>query len=490
MPTHRYSDGYRALRDVDPARLVAFDVLREVDEEDAYANLVLPRALRRAREEFARFDARDAAFTSELVHGTLRWRARHDWVIAQHLTRPLGELDPAVRDLLRLGLHQLTRMRVPDHAAVAATVDLARHVVTDGPARMVNAVLRSVLRTGQEEIDIRMRAIAPDTERLAVTWSHPTWMVEEFADALAAHGCAPGELEDLLEANNVAPHVTLVARPGLITPEELGDEAIDVLGTRVAAGEVSEYAVILENGDPAALPSIRQGLAGAQDEGSQLAALVAATPIEGRDERWLDLCAGPGGKASLLAAIGALRGAHLLANEVHAHRARLIERATRRLDNVDVISGDGTTLGGPGTSWPFGHFDRIVVDAPCSGLGSLRRRPESRWRRSRTDLPDLIDLQARLLRRATDLLRPGGLLTYVTCSPVLAETNAQVASLLAEGGVELLDTVALASELSPVPLDVPEAAGRVRGGGAGRTLQLWEHRHGTDLMFIAAMRRL
>ncbi len=487
--TRKYSDGYRSVREVDAARRVAFDVLMDVETEGAYANLALAKALRAARNR-ERLDARDAAFASELVNGTLRAQGRLDWVLARHLTRPLSEADPGVRVLLRLGAHQLLDMRVPDHAAVATTVDLARARLTDGPTRMVNAVLRSITREEPGAIDAAMAAIPDRFERLAVRTSHPEWMVRAFEDALIAHGYDPTELEPLLEGDDEPPIVSLVARPGLVEPDDLADEAAEVLGTRVALGTVSERAVLIESGDPASLDSIRTGLAGVQDEGSQLSALVAAAaPLSGPDASWLDLCAGPGGKASLLGAIGAGRGARLTANEVHPHRARLVERACRMLDNVDVVSADGRTFGGPRTPWPLGSFDRVLVDAPCSGMGSMRRRPESRWRRSEADLDDLVALQAELLDRALELVRPGGVLAYVTCSPHARETVAQVERLVERGGAILRDTVAIGESLAPESLEIPASAGRIRGAEDGRALQLWQHRHGTDLMFIAVLER-
>lgn len=495
--TRRYKDGYRALRGGDPARLVAFDVLQEVNVEGAYANLILPRALRAARHDVPSFDSRDASFASELVYGTLRQQGRLDWELARHMSRSVAETDPAVMDLLRLGAHQLLDMRVPDHAAVAATVDLARQVVTDGPVRMVNAVLRRVAEDGSDGVSSAIDQIAEPDLRLAVRHSHPAWMVRAFRSALVAHGEGEERIEDLLHADNVPAEVTLVARPGLVTPWDLADEAQDVLATRVAPGDVSEFAVVLESGDPADLPSVRSGAAGVQDEGSQLAALVAAAaPVEGEDSSWLDLCAGPGGKAALLGALATSRGAHLVANEVHPHRARLVERSVRALpeDTVEVHTGDGRTFGDGTGPWALASFDRVLLDAPCTGMGSLRRRPESRWRRAASDLEDLVVLQAELLDRALALVRPGGVLTYVTCSPHVRETRDQVERVLDRGGVDLLDTVALAEDLAPESLGVPTGAGTVTGMDGrvrqGRTLQLWQHRQGTDLMFVACLRRL
>lgn len=490
MATRRYSDGYRAKRDADLPRRIAYDVLYVVNVEGAYANLVLPQALRQARRTDRHFNDRDAAFTAELVYGTLRNQGHWDWIISQHLTRPLEDLDPQVLQLLRLGVHQMFAMRVPDHAALSATVDVAREVTTEGPVRTVNAVLRSIQRTGRDTIAQRLREL-PEEERFAIEYSHPQWMVSAFREALQEHGYTGEELPELLNANNIAPTVSLVARPGLVEPADLADEAIDILNTRVAPGDVSPFSVLIEHGDPALLPSIRSGHAGAQDEGSQLAAHIAAeAPIEGSDEKWLDLCAGPGGKAALFAALGRRKGAKILANEIHSHRARLVEKATRALDNVEVISGDGRTLGGSNTAWSLGSFDRVIADVPCTGMGSLRRRPESRWRKDGETLEELLPLQRELLERAIALTRTGGIITYVTCSPHVRETRHQIEAVLATGAVELLDTVTIAQNLAAAELDIPENAGRVRGSKTGRTLQLWQHRHDTDLMFIAALRKL
>ena len=492
MSQRRYADGYRKLRRADAPRRVAFEVLSEVTSSGAFANIVLPKALRRIRraEPVA---ARAAAFASGLVHGPLRARGRLDWALARHVNRPLGDLDPRVLDLLRLGAHQLLDMRVPDHAAVSATVDVAREHLTDGPVRMVNAVLRALAREEVGRIDEEIARIEDGDARLAVAHSHPEWMVRALRAALAADGYDEAELEDVARgAVNEAPVVSLAARPGLIGVEELCEEAEDVLSARVATGLVSRCAVLLASGDPARLPSIRQGLAGVQDEGSQLAAQICAgAPLDGQgDSSWLDLCAGPGGKAALLGALAAGRGAHVVANEIHPHRARLVERPTPALGTVEVLSGAGRLFGWQGPQWPLGSFDRVLVDAPCTGMGSMRRRPESRWRRAPGDVDGLVELQERLLDRAGALPRPGGVMPYVTCSPHRRATRDQVAPLLGPGGWELLDTVALADSVAVEPLAVPDRAGRVDGGGAGRTLQLWGHRHGTDSMFVAALRRL
>ncbi len=420
----------------DPSRGVAYDVLRAADERDAYVNLLLPQLLRERG-----IVGRDAAFATELVHGTLRLSGTYDAVLDSLVGRPL---DPEVRDVLRLGAHQALSMRVPSHAAVSTSVSLVRRVVGHKPAGLVNAVLRKV---AADDLDTWVERLAQDLEpddALAVRRSHPAWVVRGLRSALRAVDAAD-ELDALLEADNRPPKVTLVARPGLIDPTDLP-------GT---PGQVSPYARVLDSGDPGDVAAVRDGRAGVQDEGSQMVALtLAEAPLEGTDARWLDLCAGPGGKAALLGALAAQRGAHLVANEVQPHRADLVRRGLRALPDVEVTVEDGRE--GP---WEPGSFDRVLVDAPCTGLGALRRRPESRWRRTPEDLTSLVPLQRALLRRAVELTRPGGLVGYATCSPLVDETLEVVES-VGPGVAELV--------------------------GVHRW---WPHRDGTDAMFLALLRR-
>lgn len=465
---------------VSAARLVAAEVLIQVESEGRFANLVLPKALRAQQTSDPGFSFRDSALTSELVYGTIRQQALLDFALTPHCIQPLDELDIPVLVCLRLGAYQLLFLRVAEHAAVAETVEVARSVAGEGPSRLVNAVLRSLQREGKEEAFARIDAVEDRLGRFATKYSHPRWIVEDVEQALQARGIDKGELEEALEANNDAAKVTLVARPGLITPGELAQEAEDILGTSTAQGQLSEYAVVLTQGDPGALPSVRSGAGAVQDEGSQLAAmLLAEAPLEGEDSRWLDLCAGPGGKSALLGALGQSRGVHLVANEVNANRARLVSRSVQALSNVEVTVEDGRKL----TS--EAPFDRTLVDAPCLGLGSLRRRPESRWRHSRSDLDELLPLQEQLLAQGIALTRRGGVIAWVTCSPHVSETLDQVSGALQQFEVELLDAAELAQTFTPLDLSL--------GGGneiAQKTVQLWPHRHGTDAMFIALLRKL
>ncbi|MDX3090108.1 MULTISPECIES: RsmB/NOP family class I SAM-dependent RNA methyltransferase [Streptomyces] len=451
----------------DPVRFLAFEALRAVDERDAYANLVLPPLLRKAREQDG-FDGRDAALATELVYGTLRRQGTYDAILAACVDRPLREVDPPVLDVLSLGAHQLLGTRIPTHAAVSASVELARVVLGDGRAKFVNAVLRKVAR---HDLDGWLEQVAPPydddpEEHLAVVHSHPRWIVSALWDSL---GGGRAGIEDLLEADNERPEVTLVARPGRATAEELLREPA------AEPGRWSPYAVRLtEGGEPGAVEAVREGRAGVQDEGSQLVALALANaPVEGRDERWLDGCAGPGGKAALLAALAAERGAALVAAEKQPHRAGLVARALHGNPGpYQVVTADGTR-----PAWRPGTFDRVLVDVPCTGLGALRRRPEARWRRRPEDLDGFAPLQRGLLEMALRSVRVGGVVGYATCSPHLAETRAVVTDVLKrQPGFEQLDARPLLPGVSLL--------------GEGPDVQLWPHLHGTDAMYLALLRRV
>ncbi|MFF2807797.1 RsmB/NOP family class I SAM-dependent RNA methyltransferase [Streptomyces sp. NPDC058000] len=457
----------------DPVRILAFEALRAVDERDAYANLVLPPLLRKARDA-GDFDARDAALATELVYGSLRRQGTYDAILANCVDRPLREVDPPVLDVLTLGAHQLLGTRIPPHAAVSATVELARVVLGDGRAKFVNAVLRKLTA---HDLDGWLERVAPEydedpEDHLGIVHAHPRWVVSALWDAL---GGGRAGIEELLAADNERPEVTLVARPGRSTAEEL----LAATGEDGAVpGRWSPYAVRLaEGGEPGALDAVREGRAGVQDEGSQLVALaLAAAPLDGPDRIWLDGCAGPGGKAALLGALAAQRGAALVASEKQPHRARLVARA---LDGNPgpyvVIAADGTR-----PAWQPGAFDRVLVDVPCTGLGALRRRPEARWRRRPEDLDGFAPLQRELLRQALAAVRIGGVVGYATCSPHPAETRAVVEDVLKGRGGPAAEAEWI--DARPLMPGVPEL-------GDGPDVQLWPHLHGTDAMYLALLRR-
>ncbi len=467
-------------RSAEPARFAAYTVLRAV-ADGAYANLEMPRILRQRR-----LPARDSAFATELAFGTIRLQGRYDAVIAVAAGRPTTAIDPQVLDVMRLGAHQLLGMRVPAHAAADQSVGLARAVVGAGAAGFVNAVMR---RVSERTLDDWLDEVAPPeggSAALAVRHSHPEWVVKALRAALLGHGRAtPGsidaELTALLAVNNTAPRVSLVARPGLSTVADL------LAAADAEPSTTSPVGAVLRSGDPGGIAAVRDGRAAVQDEGSQLVALAvaAAEVAHGTPARWLDLCAGPGGKSGVLGGLAAEAGADLVAVEVNPNRADLVRAtlgpvtvyAAAHGRVVEVRTADGREVG-EGEPAAYG---RVLVDAPCTGLGALRRRPEARWRRTPEDLVTLGPLQRALLGSALDATAPGGVVGYATCSPHLAETRFVVEDVVKRrDDVEVVDARPLFRGAAGRPL--PEL-------GDGPYVQLWPHVHGTDAMFLALLRR-
>jgi 16S rRNA (cytosine967-C5)-methyltransferase len=435
-------------------------------EGGAYANLVLPPLL--AKREITGLDA---AFATELAYGAIRLRGRYDPVIELAANRSIRRMQPELVAILRLGVHQLAAMRVPDHAAVDSSVALTREALGMGPSQLVNAVMRAIAERGFASAEAEALQSLSDDDALAARTSHPGWILRALRQALSSGGRDPAELPAVLEANNVPAPPTLVARPGRITPEELAEQA----GEGARLGRLAPTAVIMPRGAPGALPAVHAGKAGVQDEGSQLVALaLVRADIVGSDSLWLDLCAGPGGKAALLGAVARERRARVHAVEPHEHRAKLVERATRGYPVTTEVA-DGREIG----ELRPGEFDRVLVDVPCTGLGALRRRPEARWRHTPSDLATLGPLQRALLTSGLKAARPGGLVAYATCSPHVAETSLVVSDVLRRGpGAEVVDA-------STIPLLADTGAVRADG-----TLQLWTDRDGVDAMFLAILRRL
>ena len=438
----------------DPAREAALEVLHRVATDGAYANLVLPGLLRERR-----ITGRDAAFATELTYGALRTQGVLDAVISANSSRELDRIDPWVLAALRLGTYQLLYTRVSPHAAVDTTVRLVEAAGQGKAKGFANGILRTIGRsTRQQWFDRLMPSDALDA--LAFKHAHPAWIARSFHTAL---GAQVEELGAALEADSARPGVHLVARPGELSAEEL---ALAVGGEQ---GRYSPYAVYLEEGDPGELAPVREGLAAVQDEGSQLIArAVAEVPVDDDQGRWLDLCAGPGGKAALIGALARIDGATVDAVEPSNHRADLVRKAVKGLPvNVHTVDGRDPGLA-PG-------YDRVLVDAPCSGLGALRRRPEARWTKQEHDIDELVPLQEALLASAISLTRPGGVVVYSTCSPDVRETRGVVDDALARGEVEELDASAYACGMTET--------------GEARSVQMWPHRHGTDAMFFAVLRK-
>ena len=434
----------------DAARLLAFDLLTEVNRNEGYSNLLLPQALNASK-----LDDRDRSLVTELLYGTIRMQGKHDWVLAQISDRPWSEVDPGIVDICRLGVHQIHEMRIPDHAAVAATVEVARKRIGESKASFVHALLRSVTRKSIEEWFTPLDEITDVVERFAIHFSHPEWIVSAYYDLLKNWD----EVELALKINNEAATPTLVSWPGFSTQQDL----IDIGGEPT---EFSPYGVHWK-GNPGALDLIKSRKIGVQDEGSQLVAEVFAKVAQGSS--WLDLCAGPGGKAALLSSIARQRDIRFTANEVSAARAVLV---TQVVHGDRVLVSDGRTIGSSAEK-----FDAILIDAPCTGLGALRRRPEVRWRRTLQDLRALTQLQRELVESAIQALRPGGVLGYATCSPHLAETSIQVAD-IKKKHPELQQVIV--DEYLPSSL-----VGATRDGA----MSLWTHKHGTDAMYLALFRK-
>jgi 16S rRNA (cytosine967-C5)-methyltransferase len=465
----------KARAGADPARRCAYDVLHAVAERDAYANLMLPALLTDRG-----LTGRDAAFTTELVYGVLRGQGTYDAILGICSDRDLSRIDPPVRQVLRLGAHQLLATRIGAHAAVATSVELARDVAGPRPAGFVNAVLRRVaMRDSEGWLEIAAPRRADDiVGHLSVRYSHPPWIVAALSAALGeepAGGLA--ETEDMLAADQQRPQVTLCAVPGLADQAEL-------TASGAQPAQWSPFGAYLAQGDPGQVAAVAQGRAAVQDEASQLAAIALARatgtatgPDGGPDAGacWLDACAGPGGKARLLAGLAGARGARLLAADVRLHRARLARTATTGLPGTGVVVADGTV-----PAWRPGSFARVLADVPCSGLGALRRRPEARWRRSPEGIAALGPLQRALLATALDSAAPGGVVAYVTCSPHVAETRDVVSDVLnGRDDITVIDA----------PGVLPEVPGLRCPDPHGAFAQFWPHCHGTDAIFLALLQR-
>lgn len=446
------------------ARSVALELLLAVELEDAYANLLLPKLLDRSG-----LDTRDTGFAQELAFGALRWQLFYDRVIEECAKRYSDEIDIKALVVLRLGAHQILGMRVPSHAALSETVNLAKAALSQGAVGFVNGVLRRVSERSREEwLEVVLNGLQNPDERLAVEFSHPIWVVRALSAALKLDG-HDGDIRDLLLADNIAPLVSLVALPGLANQEDFED---------LNVGPASPIGAQLDGGDPNQLSAFREGRVRVQDQGSQLAALALVdVQAIAEKETWLDMCAGPGGKAALLAAEAKLAGATLICNEISDHRAKLVSQALRPVDSsIQVNVADGREIG----SQSSGKFDRILLDAPCTGLGALRRRPEARWRKQQGDVAQLSKLQEELLASAWQALKPGGVLAYVTCSPHIAETNSIVEWAGRKlSGVELLNSNEVLAKINP----------NLVLNGIRKTAQLWPHLHQTDAMFIALLRK-
>jgi 16S rRNA (cytosine967-C5)-methyltransferase len=436
----------------DPVRLLVFDILTEVNRRDGYSNLLLPRAL-----DASAFDQRDKAFATELLYGTLRMQGRHDYVLSQVSDRPWDEVDTGIVDVTRMGLQQIFEMRVPMHAAVSETVELARKVLGESKASFVNALLRKVSARSLEEWLEPVALLNDEVSRLAITYSHPEWIVSAYFDLLRDYE----EVRDLLEANNTPAKPTFVTWPGR-------SEIAEFQEWGAVQTPYSPYGFRADV-TPSALEAVRHRRAGVQDEGSQLVATIFAAAAADKIS-WLDLCAGPGGKAALLASIASQNEHRFIANEISQIRADLVKQV---VGAHEVWVGDARDIAARGEG-----FDAILADVPCTGMGALRRRPEVRWRRSISDLRELSLLQREISAAAISVLNVGGIFGYATCSPHLAETSIAVADILKKH-----------PELEQIDIQ-PYMPSGIDGGVRDKSMALWTQRHNTDAMFLALFRKI
>ncbi|HEY8416576.1 MAG TPA: 16S rRNA (cytosine(967)-C(5))-methyltransferase RsmB, partial [Limnochordales bacterium] len=447
MPPRKETTGPSA------ARQAAVDILTTIEERDAFAGLALDAYLERRG-----IAAPARGYVTEVVYGVLRWRGTLDWMIAHCSRRPVGELEPSVRNILRLAAYEVRFLdSVPAPVACHAAVELAKARHHPGVAAFVNGVCRQLARRSAEDDWPWPDLEADPVTALAVRTSHPEWLVARWVQRFGV-----AEAQRLCEANNIPPPLHIRANPLKITREALA-ERLRAQGAQVEPGPWAPQALHVRGlGQIADNPAFREGLFTVQDEGAQLVG-HALDPQPG--QRVIDLCAAPGGKTTHLAELMRNEG-EVIAVDVHARKLPLVARAAHRLglDIITVLAEDARAL--PGKLAPA---ERVLVDAPCTGLGVLRRRPDLRWRKHPQELAALAKLQGELLAAAAQLTQPGGVIVYSTCSTEPEETTAVVEAFLA-GHPDF------AAEPLPLVTYVP-----AQGLGG----YLYPHRHGTDGFFVA-----
>jgi len=421
------------------ARAIAFDVVRRVVDEGAYSTRALPAALARSG-----LDERDRGLTTELTYGTLRHVPWLDAAIAGYAARPIARMTPGARAALRLGAYQLLHTRIPAHAAVSETVGL----VVPRERGFVNAILRKLSR------ELPTPPEGGDDRAIALRTGLSAWGVAELRKLLPAD-----EVERAALAFGERGPLTLRVNTCRSTVEDVEQRLLDA-GLDPVRGGAHRECLLLSGGDPTSLPGWKEGAFAVQDQASAFV-VDALAPEPG--DRVLDICAAPGGKTAFVACRVGDDG-RVVAGDLHADRAAMIPPALRRLGvSAAVLAQDATR---PAV---VGPFDRVLVDAPCSGIGSARRRPELLWRGKRDELSRLARLQVAIAAAAAGLLRPGGRLVYSVCTFPRAETDAACDAILRHRpGLR--------------PIETP-------GPGDGMSVlrhRLWPHRDGTDGMFVAA----
>ncbi|CAM4465899.1 16S rRNA (cytosine(967)-C(5))-methyltransferase RsmB [Paenibacillus xylanexedens] len=395
------------------ARTLAVKVLSAVEQDGAYSNLELNRRLKEADLSPA-----DAGLATELVYGTIARLNTLDYFLERYVAKGVSKLQPWVRSLLRISVYQMIYLdRIPEHAVVSEAVNLAKKLGHQGISGMVNGVLRNMIRNREE---LRIPEHLPVAERISLEHSHPLWMVERW---IAQYGEETAEA--ICRANNEPPAVSVRVNTTMTTREKLMHEMTST-GAVVEASRLSSDGILVRSGGNMALTSwYRDGLFSVQDESSMLVAEAVAPEV---DQLVLDCCAAPGGKTAHMAEKMQDRG-RIVANDVHAHKRQLILDQAERLGLtcIDAVTGDALDLN---ERYPEASFDRILLDAPCSGLGVIRRKPDVKWTKTVKDIEDIAGLQRELLDQVAPLLKPGGILVYSTCTIEPAENEDMVAGFL------------------------------------------------------------
>jgi 16S rRNA (cytosine967-C5)-methyltransferase len=392
---------------VSAARSAAFDILLAVEKKDAYASELLHSS------SYARLSPVDHRLATEIVMGVLRWRSALDGEIAAHSSHELARLDAEVLTALRMGTYQLRFLeRVPAHAAVNESVELIKRARKRSAAPFANAILRKIQK------EPRVAAEIPDSKtatELAAASAHPAWLVERWVKRFGFD-----------EARAICMHDQQIPATGIHVTDEPSVQALLAEGIELAPGRLLAHAKIVKSGDITKTQAFLAGRVAIQDEASQLIALLV-----GKGKQILDCCAAPGGKTRVLAERNPQ--AKILALELHPHRARLLRKMAPH-ENVEVVTADAVTFSGGG------RFDRILVDAPCSGTGTLARNPEIKWRLKAADLRDLQSRQLAILQAAMKQLARGGKLIYSTCSLEDEENSVVVEQALsAETGFRVME---------------------------------------------------
>ena len=440
-------------------RQAACEVLLRIQKEQAFADQLMDNELAKGG-----LSGPDRGLFAELVFGVLRRQGTLDHILGQLLDQPLAKLEARVVAILRVGLYQLVYLdRIPESAAVNESVNLAKQSIPRAGG-LINAVLRNYLR--RKELITFPDPAGNLSASIAARHSQPVWLVDQWLDQLG-----PQEAEQLAEAASRQPPLTLRANTLRITRDELLRRFIDN-GISVTPARFSPHGIHVEGRHHIpGLPGFNEGFFAIQDEASQMASLFLA-PLPG--ERLLDACAAPGGKATHLAQLMANQG-EVLAMDISSSKLPLIKENAQRL-GISIINTRAADLLQAG-AFPANAFDRVLLDAPCSGLGVIRRNPEAKWRLAPSDITHLAATQKTLIKNAGKMLKPGGVMVYSTCSTTFEENETVVRDFLSQQTDFVIENL---SELFPDHREIFQEQGMFRA---------WPHRHGMDGFFAARLRK-